>query len=54
LKKKNQRRETPIRFLAEHIAAFNAKRETKQELAQARALLADRIYGVSVPVRERI
>lgn len=46
--KPNRRRHTPIPGLAQHIAAFNNKRELKAELAAIRAAFADRVYAASV------
>jgi hypothetical protein len=47
MKKRNKRKHTPIPRLAEHIAWFNQKRESKAELAAVRAALADRLYTLS-------
>jgi hypothetical protein len=54
VKRRNRRKHSPIPFLAEHIAWYNAKREIKTELADLRARLATSLYGMSVPrSRER-
>jgi hypothetical protein len=49
MKRRNQRKHTPIPHLAEHIAWYNQKREIKTELADLRARIASHFYRASVP-----
>lgn len=52
--RRKTRRHTPIPFLAQHISAFNAGRESKQHLAEVIASLADRFYAASTYRERRI
>lgn len=52
--KHNTHRRTPIPFLTQHIAAFNAGRESKQDLAEVIASFAERVYNASTYRERRI
>lgn len=45
----NRKRNSPLPWLALHIALFNDNCDAKTALAAARAALADRIYAASSP-----